>query len=218
MRIDLHSRRVQAAAGVAGFVALVAWLLPPTTPRSLPSPLLAYARIDSHRDDAGTQRRDRRVTIWSAAAWKRWYAGEAPPPPPPVPPGALPVAAAPTVAAKTPARAAAILRPRADDGGWWADREAEHRRWLEQRREDDRLWRESLRGDGRNLDRRAERDDDGWADGDRMAARPDRAEARTEPRTEQRRDRIIERRMRRFPDDDPYYDPEYDPEAGDGRY
>lgn len=185
MRIDLQDRRLRIAAGVTGFAALVAWLVPPTTPQSLPSPLLPYAKIDSHRDDAGAAGRDRRTTVWSADAWKRWYAGEARPPT--VRPAyADPVPPATERAARRPRLQPTRPRDRQDDDGWsdrdWEEREADRQRWMDERAE-------------REARREAEREDRRW---EREQARRDREEYRAWERRE------AERRTRRYPDDDRY--------------
>lgn len=185
MRIDLQDRRLRIAAGTAAFVGLVAWLVPPTRPQSQPSQLLAFARVDSHRDDAA-RIAQHSTTIYSAAAWKRWYAGEAAPPPAPPPP---PVVAPPAAPVRPrPVVQRPIQRPDVYDDDW-EEREADHRRWAKQRREDDRLWRESQRDEDRR-----------WARGD------ERWTSEAEDRAYERRQRRIDRRDRRDPEDDPYYD------------
>ncbi|ATE63340.1 hypothetical protein [Rhizorhabdus dicambivorans] len=187
MHIDIHSRKVRLAAGAAAFLGLVAWLVPPTTPQSRPSPLRAFATIDPHRDDAAALPRGRTATVWSAEAWRRWHAGEAAAPPPLAVPAPMPVLPPPRVAAP---RRAAPPPPAADEDRYWEEREAEDRRWAERRQEDEHRWRQR------------------WREERRWSEEGDRWDPDGEDRAYERRERVIERRMRRFPDDDPYYEGE----------
>lgn len=187
MRIDLQDRRFRIAVGSAGFLALVAWLVPPTTPQSQPSPLRAFANVDPHLDDAAAVKRNHRTTIWSADTWKRWYAGEA------RAPSAQAVPAIPAVTIEKPAaRPQAQRRQRGSDvdsGRWddrdWEESEGDRRRWL----------------DERDSDRMAAQEERLW---EREQARRDREEYRAW----QQRQREAEWRARPYPDDDPYYDEE----------